>query len=362
MVNSFFPTLPSSKRPTGHFDVMQDTLPLKEKLSQARRIVITTHHKPDADALGSSLAMANYLGKKGHQARVITPSEYPAFLNWMKGNDEVLVYSDQTKFDCEKLINEAEVIFALDFSALGRINDLGEMVRDASGFKVNVDHHLDPEDFADFQYWSTNAAATCELCYELILALGDASYVDADIADCLYAGIMTDTGGFRHPNTTKNVHEIVAQLIEKGANNAQVSKNIYDKNSHERLKFIGYALSERLMVFPELKVAYFAISAADQKKFNTRTGDSEGLVNYALSIEGITLAAFFKEAEGGVKLSLRSIGDFPANELAAEYFNGGGHKNAAGGKVEMSLEATVKLFLEAIKSYKKLLEEECKKV
>ncbi len=341
---------------------MHDTRPLKEKLSQARKVVITTHHKPDADALGSSLAMANYLRKKGHSVQVITPSEYPEFLHWMKGNDGVLVYANETKQQCQEFINEAEVIFALDFSVLSRINDLGEMVRAAVAYKVNVDHHLEPEDFADFQYWSTKAAATCELCYELILALGDESAIDADIADCLYAGIMTDTGGFRHPNTTKNVHEIVAQLIEKGANNAQVSKNIYDKNSHERLKFIGYALSEKLVVLPELKVAYFAISDADQKKFNTKTGDSEGLVNYALSIEGITLAVLFKEADGGVKLSLRSIGDFPANQMATQFFNGGGHKNAAGGKVDMSLEETIKLFLEAIKSYKNQLEEECEKV
>lgn len=341
---------------------MHDTRPLKEKLSQARQVVITTHHKPDADALGSSLAMANYLRKKGHSVQVITPSEYPEFLHWMKGNDGVLVYSNETKQQCQDFINDAEVIFALDFSVLSRINDLGEMVRAASAYKVNVDHHLEPEDFADFQYWSTKAAATCELCYELILALGDEPAIDADIADCLYAGIMTDTGGFRHPNTTKNVHEIVAQLIEKGANNCQVSKNIYDKNSHERLKFIGYALSEKLVVLPELKVAYFAISDVDQKKFNTKTGDSEGLVNYALSIEGITLAGLFKEAEGGVKLSLRSIGDFPANQMATQFFNGGGHKNAAGGKVDMSLEETVKLFLEAIKSYKNQLEEECEKV
>lgn len=341
---------------------MHDTRPLKEKLSQARKVVITTHHKPDADALGSSLAMANYLLKKGHSVQVITPSDYPTFLHWMKGNEDVMVYSNETKRQCQDFIIEAEVLFALDFSVLSRINDLGEMVRAATAYKVNVDHHLEPEDFADFQYWSTKAAATCELCYELILALGDESAIDADIADCLYAGIMTDTGGFRHPNTTKNVHEIVAQLIEKGANNCQVSKNIYDKNSHERLKFIGYALSEKLVVLPELKVAYFAISDADQKKFNTKTGDSEGLVNYALSIEGITLAGLFKEAEEGVKLSLRSIGDFPANEMATQFFNGGGHKNAAGGKVDMSLEDTVNLFLEAIKSYKNQLEEECEKV
>ncbi|MFY0594097.1 DHH family phosphoesterase [Roseivirga sp.] len=341
---------------------MEDIDLLKAKLNSPSKIVITTHHKPDADALGSSLGMANYLLKKGHQVQVITPSEYPSFIHWMKGNDDVLIYSEGTHDQCQTLIEKADIIITLDFSVLSRINELGEMVRSAGGFKVNVDHHLDPEDFADFRLWNTGAAATCELCYELILALGDEHLMDKDIAECLYAGILTDTGGFRHPNTTQNVHEVVSKLIAHGADNSRISKNIYDKNSIDRLRFLGYALSQNLEVLMDQRVAFFALSQDELRKYNSKTGDTEGLVNYALSIEGITLAALFKEADDGVKISLRSIGEFPANEMAGKFFNGGGHRNAAGGKVETSLAEAVSMFKTAIEEYKEGLEEEFKKV
>lgn len=343
-------------------DCMQEIRLLQEKLANPSKIVITTHDKPDADALGSSLGMANYLLKLGHEVTVITPSVYPEFLHWMKGNDQVKIFTEEKPADCEAWVNAADIIFALDFSVLSRINELGEMVRSAKGFKVNVDHHLDPEDFSDFQYWSTQAAATCELCYELIVELGDEALIDKDIAECLYAGIMTDTGGFRHPNTTKNVHEVVAKLIEKGADNSRVSKNIYDKNSLNRLRFLGYALSENLKVLPEYRVAYFAITEKELAKYESKTGDTEGLVNYALSIEGITLAGLFKESAGKVKISLRSIGDFPANEIAGRFFNGGGHKNAAGGRVDLSLEETIELFKSILPEYASQLEEESRKI
>jgi len=339
---------------------MQNLDLLKSKLSNPSKVVITTHVKPDADALGSSLGMANYLIKRGHDVKVITPSEYPGFLHWMKGNDDVLVYSEDTHDTAQVLMDQADIIMTLDFSVLGRINELGDMVKGANGFKVNVDHHLDPEDFADFRLWDTGAAATCELCYELIVALGDANLIDKDIAECLYAGIMTDTGGFRHPNTTQNVHEVVAKLIAHGADNSRVSKEVYDKNSIDRLRFLGYALSQNLQVLPDSRVAFFALSEEELREYNSKTGDTEGLVNYALSIEGITLAGLFKESAGGVKISLRSIGKFPANEIAAKYFNGGGHRNAAGGKVELSLEETVDRFKSILWEYKDQLEEEYK--
>lgn len=337
---------------------MQNLDLFKAELDTPKKIVITTHHKPDADALGSSLGMANYLIKKGHHVQVITPSDYPDFLKWMKGNDDVAVFSEDNRDWVRNQIDQAEVIITLDFSVLSRINDMGEMVREAKGFKVNVDHHLAPEDFADFQLWDTKAAATCELCYELIFALGDESMIDEDIANCLYAGIMTDTGGFRHSNTTKNVHEVVAKLIELGANNSQVAKNIYDKSSLNRLRFLGFALGENLQVIEDYHTAYFALKDRDLAKFNSKTGDTEGLVNYALSIEGITLGALFKETSEGVKISLRSTGEFPANEIASRFFNGGGHRNAAGGRVFESLEDTVEKFKSILNEYKDQLARE----
>lgn len=337
---------------------MQNLDLFKAKLDTSQNIVITTHHKPDADALGSSLGMANYLVKKGHHVQVITPSDYPEFLKWMKGNQEVVVYSEERHEWVADQVSQADIIITLDFSVLSRINQMGEMVRVADGFKVNVDHHLDPEDFADFQLWNTKAAATCELCYELMVALGDEDLIDQDIANCLYAGIMTDTGGFRHSNTTKNVHEVVAKLIDLGADNSQVAKNIYDKSSLNRLRFLGFALGENLQVIEKYHTAYFALKNSDLAKFNSKTGDTEGLVNYALSIEGITLGALFKETDEGVKISLRSTGEFPANELASRFFNGGGHRNAAGGRVFDTLEDTVEKFKSILTEYKDQLARE----
>jgi phosphoesterase RecJ-like protein len=344
--------------PMRYLLLMREIESLINQLKKPNRIVITTHHKPDADALGSSLGIANYLIKKGHSVQVITPSDYPEFLFWMKGNEDVLVYSDETATLVEEFIEKAEVIITLDFSVLKRINEMGEMVRAAKAFKVNIDHHLDPEDFADYRLWNTKAASTCELCYQLIVEFGDKDLIDKDIAECLYAGIMTDTGGFRHQNTTKNVHEVVAQLIDIGADNAKVAKNIYDRNSLNRLRFIGFALSEKLEILPEYHTAYFAITNDELNRFESKTGDTEGLVNYALSLEGIVLAVLFKDSGDGIKISFRSTGAFPANEIASTYFNGGGHRNAAGGKTEWTLEETVEKFKTVLKDYRPLLDKE----
>lgn len=328
----------------------------QKEISTPKKIFITTHVKPDADALGSSLGLANYLIKKGHEVTVVTPTDYPSFLNWMKGNDDVLDFSapKQTVKATRKL-KEADVIFCLDFSVLNRVNELGDLIRKSDAFVVNIDHHQDPEDFADFRVWSTEAAATCELVYELIVKLGDKKLLDKDIAECLYAGIMTDTGGFRHPNTTKNVHNVVADLIEIGADNSQIANWIYDSNSVNRLKFIGFAISRRLVVREDLHLAYFVIGKKDLKKYESRTGDTEGLVNYALSLDGIHMAALFSEREDGIKISFRSSADVAVNKFAASFWNGGGHKNAAGGKSHLSMRATIERFEDLVEENKDTL-------
>ncbi|MCE2707284.1 MAG: DHH family phosphoesterase [Bacteroidota bacterium] len=335
---------------------MKDLGTFKKELSSARKIVITTHVKPDADALGSSLGLYNYLIRKGHEVNVITPSDYPYFLTWMKGNDEVLDFSSHT--DREKALAKlatAEIIFCLDFSALDRVNAIGDLIRKSDAYVVNIDHHQDPEDFADFRLWSTSAAATCELVYELIVALGDKALIDKAIASCLYAGIMTDTGGFRHPNTTKNVHLVVAELLEAGADSAKISNLIYDSNSINRLKFIGFAITRRLVILKDLHTAYFIISKKDLKKYQSQTGDTEGLVNYALSLEGIKLAALFSEREDGIKISFRSSVEVPVNKFAADHFQGGGHVNAAGGKSSLSLKKTVERFESLVQDHQEAL-------
>ena len=334
----------------------------KELIDSPRKSVIVTHTKPDADALGSSLGLAGILKKKNHTVSVISPSDYPDFLEWMKGNEEVINYEKKgNDKKTEKLINEADLIFCLDFNNLHRLNSIGEKVEKSNAKKILIDHHTEPEKFADFEYWSTNAAATAELVYDLIVQIGEKELIDIDIAECLYAGIMTDTGQFKHPNTTRNVHLITADLIEIGADVSKVGKLIYDNNSLDRLKFMGFSLSKRLTVLQEFNTAYFAINRQDLRKFNSRTGDTEGLVNFALSLKGVVFACLILEREDGVKLSLRSKGEFPTNLFAKENFKGGGHQNASGGSSELNLEDTVQKFINLLPKYKHLLNKNYKK-
>ncbi|MFN3404557.1 MAG: DHH family phosphoesterase [Cytophagaceae bacterium] len=340
---------------------MQDLEALKELLSTPKKIVITTHHKPDADALGSSLALWAYLKKKKHQPVVITPTDYPNFLSWMNGNDEVLVYTDQNKTEkCNELVRQADVIFCLDFNALSRIGDLGEVVRSTSAKKVLIDHHLEPEKFANLNFSDTGAAATAVLIYKIILGLGDREMFDTCIGECIYAGIMTDTGSFRHPSTNPEVHLIIADLINLAVDVSRVHRLIYDNNSELKLRFLGYALLEKLVVLKEFHTAYIAISAEELEQFESQTGDTEGLVNFALSVEGVVVAAVIIQRPDAVKLSFRSKGDFSVNEFARKHFEGGGHKNAAGGKSDQSLDETVNKFVEAITFYKEQLEQNYK--
>lgn len=268
----------------------------------------------------------------------------------MKGNQAVINFEKKSsQAEALEKIQKADIIFCLDFSCPTRLYDMEEAVLNSESYKVNIDHHQEPKDFADFRLLSTKAAATCELVFELIVALGDKHLIDADIAECLYAGIMTDTGGFKHPNTTKNVHLVTAELIELGADNSKISRLIYDTNSINRLKFIGFAITRRLIILEDLYTAYFAISKKDLKKYQSQTGDTEGLVNYALSLDRIKVAALFTEREDGVKISFRSTEDVAINKFAQLFFDGGGHKNAAGGKSQLSLSETTEKFERLLK-------------
>ena len=325
---------------------------VKELLSSPKRIIIIPHINPDADALGSSLGLRGYLIKKGHDVTVISPSDYPKFLNWMEGNESVMIFSSKKGKSTQKMIDKADIIFCLDFNSLNRIEDLGVMVSKSNASKLLIDHHLDPDCFADFAFASIEASATAELIYEFINKLGDRELIDTSIAESLYAGIMTDTGQFKHRNTNQNVHYVTANLMELGADTAKVGSLIYDTNSYDRLKFLGFALSQRLTYLKEYHTAYIAISSEDLHSFNSKTGDTEGLVNYSLSLEGVVFGVLITEKEDGIRLSLRSKGDFSVNEFAKKHFNGGGHKNAAGGTSDLNFEDTVKKFEKILKSYK----------
>jgi phosphoesterase RecJ-like protein len=330
---------------------------VKAYLSTPKKIIIIPHKTPDADALGSSLGLRGYLIKKGHQVHVISPTDYPKFLNWMEGNETVMIFGSDNQKACETMIKESDIIFCLDFNNLGRIDELGDIVKKCQAQKFLIDHHLEPQCFADFAFVSTEASATAELIYEFIVKLGDRDHIDKSIAECLYAGIMTDTGQFKHNNTNQNVHFVTANLMELGADTARVASLIYDTNSYDRLKFLGFALSQRLNYLPEYHTAFIAINAEDLEKFNSQTGDTEGLVNYSLSLDGVVLGVLISERGGEIKLSMRSKGDFSVNEFARKHFNGGGHKNAAGGTSDLNFEETVRKFEDIVKMYRDELNE-----
>ncbi|CAN5415434.1 bifunctional oligoribonuclease/PAP phosphatase NrnA [soil metagenome] len=334
---------------------MLDLASLSKLLAEPQKIVITTHHKPDGDAMGSSLGLYNYLIQQGHHAKVITPTDYPQFLDWLPGNGDVIIYTEE-KQKAAALIADARLIFCLDFNALGRINEMGVLVGESNALKVMIDHHLEPEDFDDYRYWNINACATAQLVYTFITdVLNNKVLVNRDVATCLYTGIMTDSASFRLPNTTSAVHRIAADLIKAGAVNWRIHELVYSSLSENRLRFLGYCLSERLEILPEFNTAIISVSKADLEKYEIITGDTEGIVNYALSISDIKLAAFIVERTDLVKLSLRSKEEFPANDICKRYFNGGGHRNAAGGHSTGSLEDVVNQFKLILPEYKKLL-------
>ncbi len=324
-------------------------LKFKNTIKKANNIVITTHWSPDGDAMGSSLALYNYLLKLGKKAKVVVPNAYPEFLNWLPGNKNVIIHqNNETKV--EKLVKAADLIFTLDFNSLKRIEKLGETIVKASAPIILVDHHQQPEKYAALYFHDVAACSTCELIYELIVGLGDKKLIDKKIAACLYTGLMTDTGSFRYPSVTAKTHLILSELLKTGIVPADIHSAVYDTYSYERLKLLGYLLSEKMEVINGLPAAYFAISEKELQKFNYKKGDAEGIVNYPFSIKGIKVCAMFMESEGYIKISFRSKGKIDVNKFAREYFNGGGHINAAGGRSNTSLTETVNKFNSVVKT------------
>lgn len=322
---------------------------LKEILSNQPKVFIVTHKNPDGDAMGSSLGLAGCLLKQGSDVTVVAPTEYPAFLNWIDGNNSVKIWGKNNS-EIEKAAEEADVIFCLDFNALHRIDEVGELVRKSSALKVMIDHHQQPDDFADITLSDTSACSTAEMVYEFIEALGCTELIDQNIGEALYCGIMTDTGSFRFPSTTAKTHRITADLMERGVNHTLVQRRIYDSNTKSRLKLLGHCLAN-MEVMDELGVSFFKITKKDHVHFNIKKGDTEGIVNYGLSIENINCSVFFREDVGMVKISFRSKDDFDVNQFARKYFNGGGHVNAAGGMSKDSLDVTIERFKKSIQEY-----------
>lgn len=331
---------------------MISTAELKTLLAVPQKIVITTHHKPDGDAMGSSLGLYAFLIQKGHHVQVITPTDYPDFLHWLPNNSDVIIYTEAEQ-KAIQLVNEADLIFCCDFNTLSRINELGAHIRAASALKLMIDHHLEPEDFDDYRHWNINACAAAQLVYDFIKnELNEGDLINKDVATCLYTGIMTDSGSFRFPSATSDVYRIAADLIDLGAEHWRIHQLVYDNASENRLRFLGHCLSNKLTIWREFNTAMISVTAEELKTYQIATGDTEGIVNYALSINGIKLAAFIVDRTEKVKLSLRSTGDFPANEICKKYFEGGGHRNAAGGASTLSLEETIAKFKSILPEYK----------
>jgi phosphoesterase RecJ-like protein len=336
----------------------EDISSIKQLLSTPKKIVIVPHKNPDGDAIGSTLALYHYLLKGNHNATVIVPNDYPTFLKWIPGNDTISIFDYQTK-SCENLIDTADIIFTLDFNAFHRTGNMESILAESKALKIMIDHHQAPDDYATYTYSDVTMSSTCEMVYNFIDMLGATKLIDADIATCIYVGIMTDTGSFRFRSTTNKTHEIIAKLIEKGADNTKIHNSIYDTNSYERLQLLGCALSN-LKVVPESRTAYITLSQDELNRFNYKKGDTEGVVNYALSLDGIVLAAIFIEdkKEGIIKISLRSKGNFSVNEMSRAHFHGGGHNNAAGGRSHLSLTETVAKFISILPSYNEALNNE----
>ncbi|MEY2918635.1 MAG: hypothetical protein RIS73_2349 [Bacteroidota bacterium] len=325
---------------------IQQIFPL---LSQPKKVVITTHQKPDADAMGSSLALYHFLNQFGHSVTVISPTNWATFLNWMPGCKTVLDFESPND-KANTAIAEADWIFCLDFNVLSRTKRMEEKLMAAKAQKVLIDHHREPqtEVFA-YGISDTGKSSTAEMIYDFIIASGNEDKITPEIADCIYAGTMTDTGSFRFPSTTASVHKMVANLKEKGLEHSRVHEELYDNFLENRFRFIGNVLLNRMEIFYEYNTALIAIPQSDLVKYDMRTGDTEGIVNYPLSIKGIKLAAVIIDRGEERKSSFRSKGGFDVNTFARKYFNGGGHFNAAGGFNKEPLEEVVSKFKQAMK-------------
>ncbi|MEI9934818.1 MAG: bifunctional oligoribonuclease/PAP phosphatase NrnA [Ferruginibacter sp.] len=321
-------------------------------LTQPKNVVITTHQKPDGDAMGSSLGLYHFLKGLGHSVTVISPTNWASFLNWMPGCKLVVDYESNTE-KANAIIEKADWIFCLDFNTLGRIKRMEEKLRSATAQLILIDHHEAPE-AAAFAYGvsSTAKSSTCEMVYDFIVDSGNEDKITEEIAECLYAGVMTDTGSFRFPSTSASVHFMVAKLKEKGLQHSHVHEELYDNFLENKFRFLGNVLLNRMEIFYEYNTALITIPQSDLIKYNIRTGDTEGLVNYPLSIKGIKLAAIIIDRGEERKSSFRSKGNFDVNTFARKYFNGGGHFNAAGGQNKEPLEEVVAMFIKAMEENK----------
>lgn len=328
---------------------IQDIQAIQSLLATPKKIAIIPHRNPDGDAMGSTLGLYHFLRKNNHEVTVISPNEFPDFLAWLPGSETVQVF-EKDKENCTKILEEAEIIFTLDFNAFHRVGEMEKVLEVLDTTYIMIDHHQKPDDYATYTYSNISFGSTCEMVYNFISFLNKKDQIDKTIGTCIYTGILTDSGSFKFPNTTGNTHRIVAELIDLGVENTNIPNLLFDNSSYSRLQLLGRAL-QNLKILPDHKTSYTTLTQDELNSFNYVKGDTEGIVNYGLSIKGIQFTAIFIENkdEKIIKISFRSQGDFDVNEFARAHFDGGGHRNAAGGKSEVSMEETIAKFENLVK-------------
>jgi phosphoesterase RecJ-like protein len=325
-------------------------------LSKAEKIVIVSHVSPDGDAVGSSLGLAHFLESQDKTVNVIMPNAFPDFLKWLPGSRSITLYDRYRDF-ANELIADADIICCLDFNSIKRIDGMEKAVSEAKAKKIMIDHHLHPEDFCDIVISHPKISSTSELIFRLICRMGYFSDITYEGAQCIYTGMMTDTGGFTYNSNNREIYFIISELLSKGIDKDDIYRKVFNTYSESRLRLMGYILTN-MKTYPELRTALITLTAAEQKNFSYVKGDSEGFVNIPLTIKGTALSCFLREdtEKHVIKVSLRSVGPFPCNQLAAEFFNGGGHLNASGGEFNGTMEQAVERFEEAIAAYAPKLE------
>lgn len=330
-----------------------DIAALKRIFEQSKNVIITCHASPDGDAIGSSLALWEYLTRKGKNATVVVPNYYPDFLKWMNGADKILQY-DRNYTLVKNLFNLADLFVALDYNEPSRIDDLQTPLRYTKAKKVMIDHHLNPDHFCDLTISHPEMSSTCELLFRLFDSMGVMKDVNLHAAEDLYAGMCTDTGRFTYNSNDPEVFQIIAELMKKGIDKDRIIRNIFNQNTEGRYRLMGYILLEKLIVLEDLHASIFSITREELKRFKYLKGDAEGIVNMPLEIKGQKLSIALREdtEKPQIFVSVRSFDDFPANELCSRFFNGGGHKNAAGGRLYCPMNDAIEVAKKAIEAYR----------
>ena len=325
---------------------------LKAIIGEGSFFVLTCHAGPDGDALGSTLGMAHYLRELGKEALVIVPDAFPDFLAWMPGAQEILRF-DKQRDKAELMLSMADVIFAMDYNALNRVDDMGALIAKSKAKKVLVDHHLQPDNFCNLSFSYPKLSSTCEVVFRLVMAMEGCELLTKAACECIYTGMMTDTGNFSYGPCTQEVYLIISMLMQKEINKDRIYNKVFNNYSEGRLRLMGYVLFEKMRVFPEQHTALITLSREEMARFNFNKGDSEGLVNIPLQMKGIYFSAFLREDTDKdlIRVSLRSQGTFPCNKFASQYFGGGGHLNASGGQHNGTLAEAVAIFEKALEEF-----------